>query len=75
MTNTIAELTFSTVSEFESIVQDSLPTYLSPSVHFPSIVAPVVLFIILVIPLCCVKQALTLYYYLKSLENQPSTSS
>ncbi len=75
VTNTIAELTFSNVSEFESVVQDSLPIYLSPYVHFPSIVAPVVLLLLLVIPLfCCVRRALTLYRYLENLENRSSRS-
>ncbi len=75
MTNTIAELVFSNVSEFESVVEDSSPTYLSLSVHLLPFVAPVVLSIIFVIPLsCCVKRALTLYRYLTSLDNQPSTS-
>jgi len=62
VTNTISEFTFSNISEFENAIQDSLPPYLTPYVHYPSIIAPIVLIIIIVIPLCCVvKKALTLY--------------
>jgi len=59
-TNTISEFTFSNTSEFENAIQDSLPLYLTPYVHYPSIIASIVLIIIIVIPLCCVvKKALT----------------
>ena len=66
MTNSISEFTFSNTSELESVIQDSLPVYLSPSVHVPSIIAPIVIIIIVVIPLCLlVRKALTLYVHLK----------
>lgn len=67
VTNSLSELTFSNFSELESAVHDSLPVYLAPYVHYPSLVLPVVLFIIIVIPLfCLVKRALTLYNHLQA---------
>jgi len=67
VTNSLSEFSFSNLSDLETAVHDSLPGYLSPAVHFPSLVAPVVLIIVIVIPLCClVNRALTLYNRLNS---------
>ena len=35
LTNSLSEFTFSNISELESTVQDSLPVYLYPYVHYP----------------------------------------
>ena len=77
VTNSLSEFTFSNTSELESVIQDSLPVYLSPSVHVPSIIAPVVIILIVVIPLCLlVRKALTLYSHLKQrLADNTDTSS
>ncbi len=62
----MSEFSFSNASDLEAAVQDSLPVYLSPSVHFPSAIAPIVLTNLIVIPLCCVvRKALTLYNHLE----------
>ena len=66
MTNSISEFTFSNTSEIESVIQDFLPVYLNPSVHIPSIIAPVIIILIIVIPLClAVRKALILYNHLQ----------
>ncbi len=65
VTNTLSELTFSNFSELQSAVHDSLPVYLAPYVHYPSMVVPVIIFIIIVSPLwCLVKRVLTFYNHL-----------
>lgn len=65
VTNTIHELTFENHSQFVSVLEDSLPDYLNPVVHFPSILVPFIIVICILIPvLCCVKKALTLYTHL-----------
>ena len=67
LNNRVSEFRFSNVSHLESVVQDVLPNYLHPYVHYPSIVAPVIIIAIIVIPLCCyVRKALTLYKFLKA---------
>ncbi len=53
VTNSLSELTFSNVSELETAVQEPLPDYLSPYVHFPSIIMPMAICIIIVILLYC----------------------
>ena len=65
VTNSLHELTFSNTSQFVSVLEDSLPDYLNPVVHFPSIIVPIIILICILIPvLCCVKKALTLYSHL-----------
>ena len=66
VTNTLSELSFSNISEFETAIHESLPMYLSPAVHFPSIFSIVVLFIIILIPLFCVSRATSLYNVLQA---------
>lgn len=65
VTNTLSEFNFSNLSELENAVHDSLPVYLSPYVHFPTIIIPIIISLVLLIPLyCCVRKALELYNYL-----------
>lgn len=65
VTNTLSEFKFSNSSGLVAAVQESLPAYLTPQVHYPSLVAPVILIILIVVPLvCCVRKALTLYSHL-----------
>ena len=67
VTNTLSELTFSNVSDFESAVQDSLPAYLSPYVHYPSVVTPVVVFVLIALPVCYfLRRALSLYMSIRA---------
>ena len=62
----VPEFTFSNTSDLETAVHEVLPGYLHPYVHYPSIVIPIVIIIIVLIPLCCwVKKALTLYNILR----------
>ena len=76
VTNSISELKFSNLTELESAVHDSLPFYVRPYVHYPSMIVPIILLTIVVIPLCClVKKALTLYNALKLRVAQRSTES
>ena len=68
VTNTISEFQFSTNSGLVTAVRDSLPMYLSPPVHYPSIIVPVILIIVIVVPLFfCVRKALTLYNHLNGI--------
>ena len=68
--NSLSELTFSNISELESTVQYSLPVYLHLYVHYPFFIAPIILMIVILIPVCCaVKKALTLYRHLKQTVN------
>ncbi len=61
MTNTLSEFPFLNFPDLESAVDDSLP----PSVHIPSLLAPLVLVIVIVIPLyILVKRTLALYTHL-----------
>ncbi len=65
VTNIIHELSFSSESHFESLLMHHLPTYLNLGVHYPSLVVPVIIFVIVLIPLIClVKKALALYRHL-----------
>lgn len=67
VTNSISELKFSNLTELESAVHDSLPIYVRPYVHYPSVILPLIILIAIVIPLCClVKKALTLYHVLQA---------
>ena len=52
VTNSISEFKLSNHSEVESAVHNSLPVYLSPYVHYPSVIVPIVLVIVIMIPLC-----------------------
>ena len=62
----VSEFHFSNTSDLEAAVQDVLPTYLSPYIHFPTYWLPLLLIIIVLIPLCCwVRKALTLYKLLQ----------
>ena len=75
ITNSISEFKLSNHSELESAVHDSLPVYLSPYVHYPSVIVPIVLVIVILIPLCCIRRkALTLYTLLKTRVAEESTS-
>lgn len=59
VTNTLHKLTFSNESHFESALIDHLLSYLGPFVHYPSVVVPVIVLVIVLIPLIClVKKAL-----------------
>ena len=70
VTNTIAELKFSNFSELESAVHESMPTYLRPYVHYPSIVTPIIIVIVILIPLIfLVRKALSLYKLLRARAN------
>ncbi len=65
VTDTIHELSFSYESHFESVLMHHLPSNLNPGVHYPSLVVPVIIFVIVLIPLIClVKKALALYRHL-----------
>ncbi len=65
VTNIIQELSFSNESHFKSVLLHHLPTYLNPGVHYPSLVVPVIVFVIVLIPLIClVSKALSLYRHL-----------
>ncbi len=76
VTNSLSEFHLSNFSDLESAVQDSLPAYLSPIVHYQSLLALVVLIILIVIPLCCcVRRALTLYNHLTALQAAPARDS
>lgn len=67
VTNAIPRLNLTYVSDFETAVQDNLPLYLRPSVHFSSFVVPFVLLIVGLIALTCVvRRALSLYIFLDS---------
>ena len=62
----VSEFLFSNTSDLETAVQDVLPAYLSPHIHFPTYLIPLVIIIIVLIPLCCwVRKALTLYRLLQ----------
>ena len=66
VTTALTEFTFSNVTEMETALQDSLPVYLNPHVHFPTILIPIILSLALIIPLCyCVRKALSLYRILE----------
>ena len=62
MTNSISEFKFANFSDLESAVHDSLPVYVRPYVHYPSVLIPFVITIVVVLILSClVKKALVLY--------------
>ena len=76
VTNTLSELTFSNVSDFESAVHDSLPAYLTPYVHMPSILFPVVLFLLVAVPVCYyLRRALRLYLSIRACQRPPEDAS
>ena len=73
VTNSISEFKLSNRSE--SAVHDSLSVYLSLYVHYPVVIVPIVLVVVIMIPLCCVvRKALTLYTLLKTRVAEESTS-
>ena len=66
VTNKVYDFKFSNTSDLETAVHNVLPGYLHPYVHYPSLLIPIVIILIIVIPLCCwVRKALTLYNVLK----------
>ena len=66
VTNTIKEITFQNTSVLTSAIQESLPEYLAPYVHYPSIFGPIIGLLIILIPLGCgVRKALVLYRHLR----------
>lgn len=66
VTNSLSEFTFSNHSDFKAVLQDSLPVHLNPYIHASSIIAPIILTMIIVIPLfCAVKKAIGLFMLLK----------
>ena len=72
VTNTLSEFNFSNMSELETVIHDSLPVYLNPSVHFPSIIIPIIIMLVLLIPLYyCIHKALGLYNHLNGRLKQP----
>ena len=76
VTNRVTELTFSNFSEIETVVQDSLPEYLTPYVHFPSLILPAVIILLLLVPMCLwLRRALTLYRYLRQKRQEAKTSN
>ena len=67
ITNTVSEFSFSNISDFETGIHESLPEYLTPYVHFPTVFVPVLIFCIILIPLCCcLRRATSLYDVLKA---------
>ena len=71
VTNTLSEFTFANISDFESAIHESLPMYLSPAVHFSSLIVPIIVVCIILIPLCCcVKRATSLYFVLQARLNK-----
>ncbi len=70
--NTFSDFTFSYFSNLESAIQDSLPLYLYTSVHIISLIVPLVLVTVIIIPLCSlVDRALPLYTHLKANIRRP----
>ena len=62
VTNSISPLNLTNLTRLESVVHDSLPAYIKPHVHYPSVLIPfVVLLAIVVLLSCLVRKALTLY--------------
>ena len=62
ITNTVSEFSFTNISEFETAIHESLPVYLSPYVHYPTLFVPVLVFCLILIPFCCcLKRATSLY--------------
>ena len=63
----VSHFKFSNTSDLDIPLEDVLPVYLHPHVHYPSLIIPVIIIIVILIPLCCwVKRALTLYRLLQS---------
>ena len=73
VTNTVSEFSFTNISDFEAGIQESLPEYLSPYVHFPSLLAPILILCLMLIPLFyCLHKATSLYKVLNGrLQPQP----
>ena len=67
VTNRISNFTFSNQSQLETAVRNSLPVYLQPAAHYPSLLAPIVLTILVVIPLFwTVWKALVVFRHLRT---------
>ena len=65
VTNTVSEFSFNNISDFETGIQESLPEYLSPYVHFPTLFLPILIVCLISIPLfCCLRKATSLYQIL-----------
>ena len=72
VTNTVSEFSFTNISDFETGIQESLPVYLDPYVHFPTLFVPILVFCLILIPLCCcLKRATSLYEVLKARLQRP----
>lgn len=70
VTNTRSKLDLSNFLDLKSVVQNSLPPYLSLFVHYPSLLASVIIVIVTIISLChCVHGALNFYNQLKAIQN------
>lgn len=66
VTNSLKPISFNNASMLETAVQDSLPEYLAPYVHYPSMFAPIFVVILILIPLgFWVRKALVLYLHLR----------
>ena len=64
--NPVSAFNFSSTSDLEEAIQDVLPGYLQPYVHYPTLTISIVLCIVIIIPLCCyTRKALTLYKVLQ----------
>ena len=62
VTNTVSEFSFTNISDFETGIQESLPEYLHPYVHFPTLFLPILVCCLILIPLlCCLRKATSLY--------------
>lgn len=77
VTNTLSSFHFSNQSALESAIHQSMPFYLTPPVHVSSLMVPVLIFLIVLIPVCCmVRKALMLYNLLhRNVQNPPSEAT
>ena len=66
VSNKVSQCKFSNTSDLETAVPNVLPGYLHPCVHYPSLLIPIIIILIIIIPLCCwVRKALTMYNVLR----------
>ena len=74
VTNSISELSFANYSELESAVHETLPTYLQPYVHYPSLISVFIIILVLLITLyCLVRRVYNVYRFPKCNITHPST--
>ncbi len=74
VTNTLAPLTFSNMSDLQEALYANLPVYLDPAVNFPSFVVPLVLSLVLLLVVAVfVCKSLGLSTFLKSLLKRNQT--